>query len=705
MKFYALLFSLFLSLSFLNAQVIESEPLVEEEAEMEAPAPAPVAETKKAAPVQRVAPKRATRGKVGGRYGFYKGQEWLILPVYDDLPKEYSDFMVAKKDKKYGVIDRLDNEIFPFEYDGFLRPMLDWKTREYADYYSVTKGKLRGILDLKGNVLVPVEYEYLHKIGKTDYLCFGDEKNGYGMMNKDGSIVIEQKYEAKLSEAGENLLRTKKNGKIGIIDFQEKMVLPFEWDELSPIRGVYLAQKDKKYGIMTQDLDIVVEPKYDFIERRFNNIFKVVLDEKLGAINSNFEEIIPPKYTHLKLFHSRYFEAGLDGDVFGIKGVIDTLGNQVLDFKYKKLIRAGGDLIFAKKPSEQLFAVYNKDGVQLVPPTFLTVSGLTRNLSYVMKMSSPEGKKAIIDKNGKVITPFIYDRITAKRNSEDDSKSIITAERDGIVGTLKYDGTENDDFKSVVNKRKQARKDEENKNKNTLKKLAGEWYGITKINGKEYLTNLQIINAYSGVRTIYSLEKGKECTLRQVFKPVLLSDGKTFLTQFQDRYMEVECSNPPSDFNANNMALFGKGILHIKGGFSDITISKYTKKETGVSAKVDYDILRKIKLLKPIEADLKTKIESRPGGLRYPEFAISPETGKVQVISYGSPDDFGFIELKKDGYVFKPARWIKDSNFHLSGILRNVRFIDENGKEKVGDLDVCFVATSKDHFWFREMLK
>ena len=36
-----------------------------------------------------------------GRFGFYSGNDWLIPPVYDGLSREYSDFMVAKKDKKY----------------------------------------------------------------------------------------------------------------------------------------------------------------------------------------------------------------------------------------------------------------------------------------------------------------------------------------------------------------------------------------------------------------------------------------------------------------------------------------------------------------------------------------------------------------------------------------------------------------------------
>jgi len=693
MKSYSILLVLLMSCSFLSAQVLE------EEAEIDKSPPPVSANTD-------VKPRKVTHafhGKIGGRYGFYLGDEWLIPPVYDELSKEYSDFMVAKKDKKYGVIDRLNNEIFPFEYDSFHRKMLDWKTREYADYYMVKKDSLLGVCDMKGNFIIPVKYTSLHLIGDK-YFSFGTKKDGYGLMEKNGHIFISQKYEQPLSIAKEGVLLAKKDGKIRFIDFQEKITVPLELDMALFESGVYKILKDDKWGIMTKDLEVVVEPKYSFIKRRFNKIFKVVLDDKWGALNSNFQEIIPTKYTSLELFHSLYFAATLDEER-SLKGVIDTMGNQLLDFEYSKLNRGGGNLIFAKKRLDRLFSVFNNKGVQISPPTYLAISGLNKDFSYAMIKPSPEGKRALIDQNGKVITDYIYDRIDSKRNRYRKGEYLLKAERDGIVGTLNMDGTEQDDFRSVVNKRKEYKKREQENNNTTLNRLKGEWYGTITMSGQEYLSKIRITDANVGVRTIYYLEEGKECEVEQYFNSQFLSDGKTLLIIFQTNIINTKCGTPPTAFSTSNLSLFSKEILSIEKNIRSARIKGRTKKESASNQKDSYDILRKIKKLKPIESDFKSKVESRPGGLRYPEFSISAVTGKIQVLSYGTASDFGIIEVKKDGYVFKPRDWVKDSNFHLSGILRNVRYLDKNGKEKIGDLDVCFKAMSKQNYFFREMLK
>jgi len=676
----------------LNAQVIEVEE--------ENVTPPPVSANSEAKPQK---PAKAFHGKIGGRYGFYIGDEWVVPPVYDELSKEYSDFMVAKKDKKYGVIDRLNNEIFPFEYDSFYRKILDWKTKKYEDYYMVKKDSLIGVCNLNGDFIIPVKYTYLHLIANK-YFSFGTKKEGYGLMEKNGRIIINPKYEEPLSIAKEGVLIAKKDGKIRFIDFQEKVTLPIQLDKVIFEGDIYKILKDDKWGIMTKDLEIVVQPKYSNIERRFNNIFKVVLDEKLGALNSDFKEIIPTKYTSLELFHSLYFAATLDEKRW-LKGVIDTLGNQILDFEYTMLKRGGGNLIFGKKRSNSLFSSFNEKGEQISPPTYLGINGLNKDFSYVMIEPAPEGKKALIDQNGKVLTDYIYDRIFSKRVRNKKGEYFLKAERDGIVGTLNLDGTEKDDFRSVVKKREGRKKLEQERNTALLNKLKGEWYGVISMNDQEYLSKLNIIDSKIGIRTIYYLEEGKECEVDQYFNIQLLSEMKTLLVEFQTILIDTNCRNPHKAFSSSNMRLFSKEILHIKNNFGNVKISERTKKESAFDQKDSYDILRIIKALKPIEKDFQSKIESRPGGLRNPEFSISAVTGKIQILNYSTVSDFGTIEVKEDGYVFKPRDWVKDSNFSLSGILRNVRYLDESGKEKVGNLDVCFIATSSQKFFFREMLK
>lgn len=687
MKLYSTLLIFLLSFSTSPAQV-------EEAVEMEAPT-RPNTPPPQPANVKD-APKRAYHGKMGGRFGFYLGQDWLVPPIYDELTKDYSDFMVAKKNNKYGVIDRLNNEVLPFEYDAFRRVLLDWETKTYADYYRVEKDGLQGICDLNGVFLIPLKYTFLGH-GRDGLFGFGDEKDGYGIMKLDGTIVISQSYETKIAKLKDNVYKVQKGGKIGFIDENEKVIMPYELEEMKFENGYYSIKKEGKWGMMNKDLKVVVEPKYDGLRRRFNGIIKIFLDDKIGALNSDFKEIIPPVYYRLSLFHPRYFEARKNENDRG-KGVLDTLGKQVLDFYYSDLKRGGGDLIFARPDNGFLYAVFNKKGKEITPPTYIIVGGLDNDFSYVNKES--KGKYAMIDAKGKLITPFIYDRIERKRDRQNKEKSIYVATREGQKGTLNTDGSENDDFKEIVNRQAERQQREKDKTANILKKLEGEWYGMTQINGKSYLSKLLLMGK-GGVRSIYHLEKGKEGWVDQYFEVLLLSDASTMLLKFPNRYLEVHGNQPPTTFNEQNTAMFTQEMLNLKGGFGNVSIKKYFKKESAKGTTDDFDVLRKIVEYQPIVEDLKSKVESRPGGLRYPEFIISPATGLVQIINYSDPDDFAKVEIREDGYVFVPTRWQQDSYFSLAGVLRNIRYLDKDGTVKTGDLDICFVATKRPYYYFK----
>jgi len=63
------------------------------------------------------------------------------------------------------------------------------------------------------------------------YAVFKNKDNNYGVVNKEGEVVIRPKYDA-LVNIGGGKFRAKRNDKWGIVDKEDNTVIPFDYDEV-----------------------------------------------------------------------------------------------------------------------------------------------------------------------------------------------------------------------------------------------------------------------------------------------------------------------------------------------------------------------------------------------------------------------------------------------------------------------------------------
>lgn len=668
--------------------VIEEEPM------------RPIAAPKPRSAKKQSSNTRGYRGQSGGRYGFYLGQEWFIPPVYDALPKELSDFMVAKKDKKYGIIDSKNRVLIPFAYDKIYAVLKSWESREQTGYFKAEKGKLQGLLSKDGKFTIPVVYDYFQRDKDFNY-SVGNKGKTYGLTAQDGTEIFPLIYESPISRVSEDRYRTEKNGLIGMMNREGKELLPFVYEEITSDKGRMKYKRNGQWGFMDEEYHEITPPQYDYLAVQNNGMTVSSKNDKQGVLNSALEVVIPAEYERLKIIHPRYFRGRKDEGNGYTYGVIDTFGTVVLPFEFREIKRGPGDMIFAQEGVLEripLYGVFDEKGKAVTPYIYRSV-GLVGADFAAVKLTA-DGKYALMDSKGKILTEYLYDRIKKKSTGRGDY--VLVAERGDFIGTLRPDGTENDDFKSTAPQRNQARAREQDREQNVFRQLTGEWYGMQKIGQKEYLVNISILSNTTGIRTVYFLEKDKECSVEQYFSPALLSTMSTLLFKINSRELNVKCDNPPADFNTRNDNLFRGGTLNLAGKFGKVSIKDFMRKESDVNTTDSYETLRFIRQMRPIADDLQSKVETRPGGISNPQFVISPTTREVKLVSYGT-DDFGKIELQDDGYIFVPRKWVGSHNYSLSGILRNVRYRAADGKIKTGDLDICFDAMQSKPFFFKEL--
>ena len=188
----------------------------------------------------------------GGKYGVMKlnGEE-TIAPEYENLVEAKSGFLIAKKDGKYGVIDIAKTEKLAFNYENI-------NYYETADIYvaedeqfqaeflnSNFESKLSGIL-----VEFNLEKGFIKLKGEDSYKYY--------------NLKFEEKSDTEVL-TDRTLFARKKDGKFGFVDKTGKVVVDYQYDDVTEqnVYGFAGVKKDGKWGSIDQKGAVVQEPVYN----------------------------------------------------------------------------------------------------------------------------------------------------------------------------------------------------------------------------------------------------------------------------------------------------------------------------------------------------------------------------------------------------------------------------------------------------------
>lgn len=125
----------------------------------------------------------------------------------------------------------------------------------------------------------------------------------YGYIDEKLDLVIPNIYE----DAGPFMLGkspVKKDGYYGIITIGNEVLLPFEYEALyldyngTDNVNIHL-KKDGKWGIMDKDFNLIVPFEYDHIESRSNDYTAVFKNANYGLVNQQGELVVEPKYSSI----------------------------------------------------------------------------------------------------------------------------------------------------------------------------------------------------------------------------------------------------------------------------------------------------------------------------------------------------------------------------------------------------------------------
>lgn len=348
---------------------------------------------------------------------------WDIPIGYESLRRMNNNLFITKKNGMYGVIDGNNAVVIPF----------DWSIIDYIqglDNYVIVRdnsypSKLRGIMSLTEKKLtVPCLYNDLTKLSDQNYFKV---KNGskYNIIDINNAARFKQWYDdLTISTKGGDYYIVKSDNKFGVVDSNEKQIIPIDLLEISRYPysdGSYLVRnKEGKYGFMLLDGRVTLPFEYDNLTKEQNNNIISIQNGKCGLVQVNSgapREIVTCDYDDIKGISKTFVVE--KNKLFGL---LNEYGSPITEIEYQALeiLNEGSRenlIIKAKKGNNYL--LLNDQGKPIAENKYYdisTVPSKTSSSYYEVKFSylkalDKNKKYGLIDKVGKVVTKPIFDDI------------------------------------------------------------------------------------------------------------------------------------------------------------------------------------------------------------------------------------------------------------------------------------------------------
>jgi hypothetical protein len=190
---------------------------------------------------------------VQGRWGFINpSNKMIISPKYRKAGEFVEDMAQVKNDKSWGFINKTGSEIIPLKY-GYVSDFKDGiaiagSSASYADRFITKEGK------------VLFDSTYLQVLQFENSIARVKKYGKWGLINKDGSNIIDYKYDGIQSFIGQKSV-VMVRGVSGIADLEGKIIAEPEYQRISFVRGFFYLEKSDEVGYLRPNGTWLWEPK------------------------------------------------------------------------------------------------------------------------------------------------------------------------------------------------------------------------------------------------------------------------------------------------------------------------------------------------------------------------------------------------------------------------------------------------------------
>ena len=322
-----------------------------------------------------------------GKIQLYKNNKLLLDNNYQSINYiEDSKLLILQKDGRYGVTDLNGKQILSVDYEQIRIP---------GDYIIAIKDGKQVIFDLVGTQKENLAYTNILKTENENYNITVDKNDKYGVINKDGNILIGNKYNYIQYLYDNYFIVGGETGKSGIINDKGEEILPIKYEVIQKLdkNNIVQAMVGNVLELYSKEMNNIVsmengkiEINDEYIKVYSNNQTTYVSND--GTLKTNFE-----------IFNNNIFASVREGKW----GFVDKDNNVVVDYQYDKVTEVN-ELGFAGIKKDGKWGVIDGKANIILEPTY--------------KIPEQNGEPYFIGKYYKVISGYEIEYFTDDINEQ-----------------------------------------------------------------------------------------------------------------------------------------------------------------------------------------------------------------------------------------------------------------------------------------------
>ena len=231
----------------------------------------------------------------------------------------------------------------------------------------------------------------------------------WGYCNADKEIVIECIYDDAYLFT-DRLAAVSVNDKCAYIDKNGRTVVPFIYDQVHPefFEGLAAVSCNEKWSIIDIDGNEITGNIFDEVNSYSEGMVAVCINEKWGFVDQNGTIVVPCTYDSVESFSEGMAAVSMDNKW----GFIDITGKEVVSPVYDRVESFSEGLAVIEISGK--FGFINKIGKVVIPCHYSGAYSFSEGLAAVTTITKSvlDRRTGYIDKDEKVIIPFVYNCIT-----------------------------------------------------------------------------------------------------------------------------------------------------------------------------------------------------------------------------------------------------------------------------------------------------
>lgn len=304
-----------------------------------------------------------------------------------------------------------------------VKPMYD----DFADVgktglVQVMRNGKSGLMDNTGRELVPPKYDWISQSSSKQGYMQVKLRDKMGLIDTAGNEVLAPEYDAVFA-LDQTLVAAKQNDKWGVIDLNGNQHLPFEYETIATLyEDRILVKQNKRWGIVDTTGKVIVEPKYDRVDHTAFDQGKLPVREKrqILLVDPNGRELLGDiNNQNTRLSNGAMWER-ISGN-----WVLNQSSGTKATYTFDRLRWYSSAMTVAYKDGKA--ALVDNNGRELTPFEYDTIRYITPNLACVVK-----GKKnGLVNSGGQLVLPVNYYLLSSMGNgycAVCDGKAEVVAE-------------------------------------------------------------------------------------------------------------------------------------------------------------------------------------------------------------------------------------------------------------------------------------